>query len=344
MKESELAAIVSRVVGDWTRGLSVDKQVAQLAKPAQLSLELGLAASQLLRAAGHEPQALQELVLRRPYVHLAAAFDPTELPETPTGFCPVPDSRGTLAGRAAALAAHGVLILETVSYGSENAGALFVNLVALPGVGVVAERSTKSMRGHTDAVSFPLNGDDFEGDFRIAPSPDVVTLVGLRNPDGIATRLMKLEDILGRLSESDIDELRKPQYSFRSQRTFVEGMKRILGGELVVTDEPILKDTRLGPSIRYSHSSVVPTEAGGPAELAANNLEVACGAVATDVVIRPGDVCIVNNRLSLHGRAKVGEGAGGESRWLLRTYGLDTRELPEHKRYGSSAARHVLFP
>jgi hypothetical protein len=103
------------------------------------------------------------------------------------------------------------------------------------------------------------------------------------------------------MAPGDVAELKKPQYSIRSQKTFVPGMKRILGKEHLVFDAPVLKDVASGTYVRYSHSSVVPSTTGGPAERASNSLEAACNQTAVLIVVQPGDVLVISNRLSLHG-------------------------------------------
>lgn len=344
MTEANLAAAVKAVAGDWIQATTPKQQQTDMANPGTLSAMLGLAVRQRLEAAGHSLAAAQALVLKAPFCHLQGVFEAGNLVDTPTGFFPVPDTAGTMAGRAAALAVHGTLALETVSYATENEGNLFVNLVAIPGRGAFAEKSKKSMRGHTDGVSFPFNGDDDAQDKRIAPSPDLVTLVGLRNPKSVPTKLMPLTNVLANMPPNDIAELKKPQYSIRSQKTFVQGMKRILGKELVVIDEPVLKDRNSCTYVRYSHSNVVPSSKGGPAEQASDALEATCNQVAVPVVVQAGDVLIINNRLSLHGRGEVGEEVGGQSRWILRVYALDTSDLPVHKRHLGGRPPHVLFP
>lgn len=344
MNVADLANAVKEAVSAWLESASLPELQQRLANPATLSAELGLTILNSLSTRGQSLTAVRDSVLSFPSLHLQGVFDPAQLVETPTSFFPVPETVGTLAGRAAALAVHGAAQVETIAYGSENHGNLFVNLVTMPGAGALPEKSKKSMRGHTDGVSFPFNGDDDPSDRRIAPSPDLVTLIGLRNPDAVPTRLMQLPDLLAHMSAADLNELKKPQYSFRTQKTFVQGMKRILGQELVVQDEPVLKTTSQGTYIRYSHSSVIPSVTGGPAEDASRRLEEACSKIAIPVVVRAGDVLIVNNRLSLHGRGEVGGEAGGQSRWLLRTYGLDTSSMPLHKRHLGDAPAYVLFP
>jgi L-asparagine oxygenase len=344
MLDIEFAAAVSAAVVDWLQSTTPAQRQMEMSNPATLTIAMGLAVQQLLIRGSHSPAVLRSHALRVPFCHLTNVFDAGSLVNTPSAFFPVPETVGTMAGRAAALAVLGVLQNEAVSYGTENEGNLFVNLVAMSGSGAFAEKSKKSMRGHTDGVSFPFNGDDNGEDPRIAPSPDLVILVALRNPNHVATTVMSLPEVLAQLSPNDVIELKKPQFSIRSQPTFVQGMKAILGKELVVIDEPVLKDVLGGTWVRYSHNTVVPTTSGGIAEQASNYFEAACNQVAISVVMEPGDVLIINNRLGLHGRGLVGDQVGGQSRWLLRTYGLDSSKLPAHKRHPGGKPPYVLFP
>lgn len=344
-QEPPLNTAVKTAVDVWMQATSPDQRLIDVVDtPAQLSARLAMTVEQMMVETGVEPGAVRQAVLEAPYFHLKKVFLPADLLTTPESFTPVPDAAGCVAGRAAALAVHGFLGKETVSYGTENEGALFVNLVPMPGEGKIANKSKDSMRGHTDAVSFPFNGDSDANDPRIAPSPDLVTLVGLRNPDGVPTTVMALTDVLALLSPVDIAELKKDQYSLEAQFTFNEGMREILGEIHTAIDEPVLKDAPPGTMVRYSHSSVGPTEPGGAAETASDNLEAACNSVAVPVVIEPGDVLVVSNRLCLHGRGVVGMEVGGQARWLLRTYGLDTSRLDPSRRHLGDRPTYVLYP
>ncbi len=340
----ELAMAVGAAVKAWEQTTTSDQRKYNLSHPAELSAYLAKLVEQKLAQVGIDSAIVRQDVLSAPYVHLPKVFDPIDLPETPDDFIPVPNADGSISGCAAALAVHGFLGLETVSYGSENSGELFVNLVRISGGGRFARKSKEGLRGHTDAVSFPFRGKLDASNPRIAPSPDLVTLVGLRNPDEVPTTVMILSDVLAKLSPQDIAELKKNQYSFDSQATFIEGMKDIIGDVHTVIDEPVLVDAELGTIVRYSHSSVMPTETDGAAQAASESLEAACNEVALNVAILPGDVLIVSNRLCLHGRGVVGGDVGGESRWLLRTYGLNTSDLDDSRRHLGDRSRHVLFP
>ncbi|MCY1383429.1 hypothetical protein D9M69_715540 [compost metagenome] len=67
-----------------------------------------------------------------------------------------------------------------------------------------------------------------------------------------------------------------------------------------------------------------------------------CREMMRSVVVKPGDILLVNNRIGLHGRSEVGGEAGGESRWLLRTYGLETGDLDAEQR--CSGSNYKLYP
>ncbi|MDR6472219.1 hypothetical protein J2777_005960 [Paraburkholderia graminis] len=292
---------------------------------------------------GQSFDTLFERLRAAPYVMLPKAFAPGHLPSTPQNFIPVPDADGTLIARVSAVIALGELGMETVSYGAENDGELFVNLVVIPGEGRIADKSKGGMRGHTDAVTFPFRGQLDVSNPDIAPSPDFVCLSGLRNPDSVRTTIMPMSEVLANLSVEHLDELKKQQFHIRSQKTFIPGMNLILGNEHGIDEGEILLDVGQETWVRYSHSSILVNEEEQPAAAEANSaFAAACHRHSRSVVVEPGDILLVNNRLALHGRSDVGGEPGGESRWILRTYGLDTTGLTKGQRYSKPA--YMLFP
>nr|WP_240161135.1 TauD/TfdA family dioxygenase [Burkholderia sp. Ax-1719] len=120
-------------------------------------------------------------------------------------------------------------------------------------------------------------------------------------------------------------------------------MKLILGEEHGVDDAEILLDVGNETWVRYSHSSISVDTDEQPAAAAANDaFAAACHQHCKSVVVEPGDILLVNNRLALHGRSDVGGEPGGESRWILRSYGLDTTGLTKGQRY--TKPPYMLFP
>ncbi|WP_052319378.1 TauD/TfdA family dioxygenase [Burkholderia sp. A9] len=333
------------MVQAWRQNQQSLEQVRDALRiPAKLVGELSAAVRDAhQKSTGQSFEALSASLWAAPFVMLPKAFAQGELPETPQAFVPVPDAEGTLIARVSAVVAMGALGMETVSYGSENDGELFVNLVVFPGEGRIADKSKGAMRGHTDAVTFPFRGQLDVSNPDIAPSPDFVCLSGLRNPDGVRTTVMPISDVLAGLSAEHIDELKKQQFDIRSQKTFIPGMNLILGKEHGVDEGEILLDVGGETWVRYSHSSILVDEDEQPAAAEANAaFAAACLQHCTSVVVEPGDILLVNNRLALHGRSDVGGEPGGESRWILRTYGLDTTGLTKGQRYSKPA--YMLFP
>jgi len=205
------------------------------------------------------------------------------------------------------------------SYTSENSGALFVHLAPQPGSSASAQKSKKDLRGHTDAAvkPFPQETSSFGSE---SPSPDLVILACLRNPNSVATRVAPLSTIRKALPKDVFEKLQEPCYDFFPQSSFStpDGHK--------LENVPILvRDHFEGFKIRFSHSKIHPSDPGD--NLAAYALEVLKQTVATayeDVILRTGDLLLVNNRTAIHGRGVV----AGEievsmlDRWLMRAYGM----------------------
>jgi L-asparagine oxygenase len=335
--------------------------VEALSDPVQFCNEMLPVVHKSLQADGINPQRLKDLAWSEPCLHLPEVFRTSgfddELPETPVDFLPVPDCKATIAARASVVLCLAVIDSSAVSYASENDGHLFVNLVVLDGQSQMAEKSKDSMRGHTDGVFFPIRGEREEEHPTFAPSPDFVCLSGLRNPNSTATTVMPLKEVLGTLTDEEINELCEPQFTIRPQKTFRERVAQAMNwqGPLPpkIDNRSILFRRPNGFWIRFSHSSVAAPivsaegdeadiDAKGPADYAREAFMEGCLEKVSSVVIRPGDILLVNNRIGLHGRSEVGGKPGGTSRWLLRTYGLETADLAAEQRYQGSS--YKLYP
>lgn len=342
--EAHFSAAVRGAVVEWRQGYTFEDAVRQLSDPNTLGASLTPLIDHRLNQSGVPRPQLVAHAWSVPCVVLRSAFDASDLPDTPTDFCPVPDREGTLLARATAIGAIAALGSNTVSYGCENNGELFVNLVVIPGKGKKPEKSKKNMKGHTDGVWFPIRGEVHPFDPRVAPSPDFVCLCGLRNPDEVATKVMSLPDVINRLTLEEVEELKKSKYSIGPQGTYQDALIALYGRRDVSLSSAQLLYTVAGDFwIRYSHSSVIPDDgddAKGEHVIAA--FESACLECAQLHPIGPGDIALVNNRIALHGRESVGDAYGGKTRWLMRTYALDTSELNDTQRHPHS--HHMLYP
>ncbi|MFD2274590.1 hypothetical protein ACFS07_35410 [Undibacterium arcticum] len=131
MQERDLATAVKSAVNAWIQATPPDQRLIDISNPSPLSTRLAAAVEQKLVEADFDLEAARQVVLDSPYFHLRQVFVSADLPETPDWFTPVPDADSVVAGRAAALAVHGFLGKETVSYGTENDGALFRKTLSL---------------------------------------------------------------------------------------------------------------------------------------------------------------------------------------------------------------------
>jgi len=278
-------------------------------------------------------------------IHIKNAFlPPDNMCDTPLDFIPVPNEAGTLRAQLSAMVLLALAGGRSISYMSENSGALFVNLTTIPGVGRKEEKSKKSMRGHTDAVSFPFPGpykDTLYPD--ISPAPDILCLVCLRNPDKTHTRLIPLDDVIEKLEPETIQELQKEQFTIECQNTFRKGTRNIIGEVHFAYDANILqKNEDNNYMVRYSHSKAAADHDNIPALKALEKFQNAIRDSIIKVKLEPGDVIILNNRRALHGKDKHSENYGLQTRWLLRSYGFFNDNLREDFFYKNS--KYMLYP
>ncbi|MCC8495797.1 TauD/TfdA family dioxygenase [Xanthomonas hortorum pv. gardneri] len=265
-----------------------------------------------------------------------------DLNETPQDWLPVPMTWSIARVQMTIIGLNALLQKSTISYRSENDGALFVNLVGMPGHGYSAEKSQKGLRGHTDAMSFPFPGDEDPNYENIAPSPDVVCLGALRNPDSVPTTIMPLASVIKDLDEATIEELMKHKYLVTCQDSFEKGTIAVFGRRHSLSEAAVIHlPSNAGYWVRFSHSKIVAPEKDLNAKNALEKFKLAASRYSKSIPLKPGDVLIVNNRRALHGRSEVGADTGGSSRWLIRTYGLEEKYAHEHFIEGSS---FCLYP
>lgn len=335
---------VHAAVTNWRKNVTFKQMLEDLTRPRDLGRML---VPEIERELNHHDcncAKVRAFAWAQPYLKLENIFDPSGLPDTPTDFCPVPEAEGTAIARVTAIACLAAINSPTVSYGSENGGELFVNLVVFPpGRGKFTAKSADKMSGHTDGVSFPPRGYYDPKNNRIAPSPDFVCLSALRNPKQVPTTVMPLDRLMENLSKEHINELQKPQYIIGSQLTFRDGMVDILGDELEVDDAQLLFQMNGSWWIRFSHRTTQIAEVGQQsAQEAMDALKHACADCTIDLPLQPGDIAIVNNRIALHGRSEPGNEYGEQTRWLLRTYGLDVSNIDPGQWHEGST--FMLYP
>ena len=255
------------------------------------------------------------------------------LPYTPTDDRP-PDSAGW---RIPASALLGLLRLtghSARSFLDEMDGRLCHMVMPARNNEKSFMRSTKKLGFHTEVV----NGYFYEEspDPGKPISPEVFGLLGLRNPDGIATTLIPLSRVLKNLTSDVIDALMKPDYSAVSQSSFDR--------EIIIKDVPVLKKLSGGcMGLRYSRSKVTANNAKASEALHRLTDEINHSEYVEQVVLQPGDALILNNRTCVHGRGSIvgTQKFDGMDRWLIRIYGYKFATLPMLKTLPEK--KHVIM-
>lgn len=205
--------------------------------------------------------------------------------------------------------------LEPISYDRENGGDMFVHLVVdAEGQGRAAAGSRDEMGGHTDLLSFEF-AHEFGDHSLTPPGPDFVVLTGIRNPGPTATYIAPLEDIVEKLPSASLDELMLPQFILARQPSIDEDYDSLSSDRKVIA-----LDSDWGQVIRFSASKVSADPDLLPAVRALEDLANVVARVRQGVVVEPGDVFFLNNRLNLHGRERIDVETASRDRWLLRSY------------------------
>ncbi len=265
----------------------------------------------------------------------AFAIVDNALGRTPDGFIKHPSDPTWLTAAVSALTVMSIAGLQATSFAGENKGELFVHLVPenTSATGRNAEQSTAFMTGHTDALPFPFPAEFDPANVSLPPpAPDFVVLAALRNPGDVPTTVSPLDVLRTHMADDPSfntkvsDALFQRHFGFKSQSSW--------DMEYYLPSAPILMDDQRGTLIRFSigGTQVLP---GAPEEAvtAYHLLSEALKQNRQQVVLKPGDIMLINNRTSLHGRERVSYLPEGNSRWLLRTYG-----------YYSSTPRRIISP
>lgn len=254
-----------------------------------------------------------------PYLLLRGLLDLEGLPPTPSD-----DRSPAEAGwHTAAATMLGYLKLcgaQGASFVDEMGGRLFHMVMPAQNSEKSLARSTKALNFHTEVV----NG--YFAEEQPAPgspiAPDVFALACLRNPHRVPTTVLPLAAVLRRLDAATVIELMRPAYHASSQSSFDR--------QITINHVPCLVPLHSGHiGMRFSHSRLEGSDPGSCAALDRLRLVMLSFDASHAVVLAPGDVLVLNNRLCLHGRSEVGSSSrfDGNDRWLLRLYGYSPPTL-----------------
>ncbi|WP_326767575.1 TauD/TfdA family dioxygenase [Streptomyces sp. NBC_01591] len=288
-ERTELEIVASHVSGIQPRAVD-DRFWIDSAR--DLSALLPIRLRQTLRRFVRDPGADAMLLLRN------LPVDPESLPDTPSTPGSVQRS-STLP--ASVLALISLQLGELMAFQEEKSGALVQDVVPVPGM--------EEFQGNAGAAQLTMHVENAFHPLR----PDLVGLMCLRNDhDNIAgLRVASIRNALPLLSEKTRRLLHEPRFVTAPPASF---------GDLQSLPEPhgILSGAPQDPDVKVDFTS---TEALDPdAARAMAELGEVFAEVRRTVVLEPGDLAYVDNRLALHGRTAFSPRYDGRDRWLQRAF------------------------
>jgi len=293
-ERAEVGALVRRLVR-VPPGLVDDP--AWLAAARRLSCRLPVRMREALRAFRHDPGRDGVLLVR------GLPVDPSTVPPTPAVHGSV---QREATGPAAVVTLAGLGLGEIVSFRDEKSGALVQDVLPVPGF--------EPSQSNAGSVPLQLHVENAFHDHR----PDYVGLLCLRaDHDGRAgTLVASVRRALPHLSDADRYVL--------SQDRFVTAAPPSFQGAALTPPHPVLGGTPDDPDVRFDVQATraLDREAGEVLERLAEVMHEC----AVDLVLRPGDLAVLDNRIVMHGRAGFTPRYDGHDRWLHRVYvSLDNR-------------------
>ncbi|MEV6393488.1 clavaminate synthase family protein [Streptomyces sp. NPDC051907] len=236
------------------------------------------------------------------------------LPATPT----VPGSvqrQATISAAVLTMVACG--LGEPLAYRAEKSGALVQDVVPVPGQETF----------HGNAGSAPLSFHTENG-FHPHP-PDYVIFLCLRaDHDQIAgMRVAGIRQALPLLTPASRQALFAPEFITTPPPSFGSDAA---ASEPDVEPRPVLAGAAEDPDIRMAQLVTSPLTPRATAAL--TEFGRACEAIARTLRLTPGDLVVIDNRVTVHGRTAFHPRYDGADRWLQRIYvTTDLRRSRDHR-------------
>jgi L-asparagine oxygenase len=226
--------------------------------------------------------------------NLPVALDP--LPATPS----VPDS----AERAATAPAVIIVLLgqqlgEIIAYRDEKHGALVQNVVPVPELARTQSNGGSSpLELHTENAFHPNR-------------PDYVGLLCLRSAhEGVGTQVASIRHALPLLAAGEQEILRQPRFVTAAPPSFWSADRS--------QPRPVLTGAADDPDLCVDFHATAPQDPEAAAAL--TRLREALLQVRVELILRPGALAFLDNRLVVHGRGGFAPRYDGGDRWLHRVF------------------------
>jgi len=191
---------------------------------------------------------------------------------------------------------------QPVGYEPEHGGRIVQNIVPTKANAdrQVSTSSAVSLMFHTETAFHPHR-------------PRYLLLACLRGDASAATTLASVHEIAAVLPADVLATLAEPRFRTAVDASFLNGRDNVLGPA-----RPILTGTRDEPTFVFDADLMVGTDA--EADDAVRIVNDTIERIHTSVVLEAGDLLVVDNNVSVHGRTPYSPRFDGTDRWLQRTF------------------------
>ncbi|MFI2238008.1 TauD/TfdA family dioxygenase [Streptomyces chrestomyceticus] len=192
---------------------------------------------------------------------------------------------------------------DPAGFRQEKSGALVHDVVPVAGL--------EEFQGNAGSVLLSFHTENAFHEHR----PDYVMLLCLRaDHEGVAgTRTACVREVLDLLSPAVRKQLSFPEYVTEAPPSFGDGCAGAL-------HHPVLGGAWDDPDLRVDFAATRATTEEGAAALA--ELGALFERVSSSSELRPGDLVIVDNHVTAHGRTAFTPRYDGRDRWLQRSFAL----------------------
>lgn len=244
-------------------------------------------------------------------VTLYKGLDVGEIPNTPSQ--PIFDVEAVAPKAYKTLISCGKEFGHPISYVQEQGGNLVQNILPVHKTEYrqISTSSKAELELHTETAFHPYK-------------PSHLLLLCIRGDDSAVTTYSDSEDFLQELSEETIEILQKPIFKTRIDESF-----RTDGSPDMQITMPILRKTDNGFNITYDKNFMESTTLDG--DIALRNLNWAIFSCIKEIVLETGDLLVIDNDKTVHGRKPFQARYDGTDRWVLRLLTIKNLPVSSHR-------------
>jgi Fe(II)/alpha-ketoglutarate-dependent arginine beta-hydroxylase len=192
----------------------------------------------------------------------------------------------------------------------------------------------RAQTGHGSRAELEFHVEDAFDDDRC----DAFALACLRNPDAVSTTVASTACL--DLAALDVEILAQPRFRIAPDPEHTRGLPP--GERIAPRERAVLTDSATDPRLRVDPAFTAPADGDRRAAAAFAGLCAQLQAGMHDVVLEAGDVLLLDNHRTVHGRRAFRPRYDGTDRWLRKASVL--RDLRRTRPRRSSAESRMLLP